>query len=86
MRREGGPGASEQKQMPPAFLAEMLEARERIEEARAGCPDDASVLAAEFEKRYDDLLSEVGSLLDRAQMDPCRTWDPAFRSSCRDSI
>src|SRR6478609_6043886 len=25
---EGGPSASEQKRMPPAFLAEMLEARE----------------------------------------------------------
>jgi molecular chaperone HscB len=67
LKLEGGPSASGQKQMPPAFLAEMLEARERIEEARAGCPDDASVLAAEFEKRYDDLLSEVGALLDRAQ-------------------
>src|SRR5438477_2007804 len=38
---EGGPSAAEQKQMPPAFLAEMLEARERIEDTRAGCPDDA---------------------------------------------
>src|SRR5436305_9381407 len=33
---EGGPSAAEQKQMPPAFLAEMLEARERVEEAKAG--------------------------------------------------
>ena len=40
---EGGPTAGEQKQMPPAFLAEMLEAREQIEESRAGCPDDAAV-------------------------------------------
>jgi molecular chaperone HscB len=65
LKLEGGPGASEQKQMPPAFLAEMLEARERIEEARVGCPDDASALAAEFDKRYDDLLAEVASLFDR---------------------
>src|SRR5262245_24186078 len=37
---EGGPSASEQKQVPQAFLAEMLDAREQIELARAGCPDD----------------------------------------------
>jgi len=65
LKLEGGPSAGEQKQMPPAFLAEMLEARERIEEARVGCPDDASALAAEFDKQYDDLLAEVASLFDR---------------------
>src|SRR3954469_18921041 len=56
---EGGPSAAEQKQMPPAFLAEMLEARERIEDTRTGCPDDARYLADEFGKRYDGLLAEV---------------------------
>ena len=65
LKLEGGPSASEQKQMPPAFLAEMLEARERIEESRAGCPDDASVLAAEFDKRYDGILAQVAGLFDR---------------------
>jgi molecular chaperone HscB len=65
LKLEGGPSASEQKQMPPVFLAEMLEARERIEEARVGCPDDASALAAEFDKRYDDLLADVAGLFDR---------------------
>ena len=65
LKLEGGPSASEQKQMPPAFLAEMLEARERIEEARVGCPDDASTLAVEFDKRYDDLLADVAGLFDR---------------------
>jgi molecular chaperone HscB len=70
LKLEGGPSASDQKQMPPAFLAEMLEARERIEETRAGCPDDAAVLAAEFEKRYDGLLTEIGGLLDRLQALP----------------
>ena len=65
LKLEGGPGAGEQKQLPPAFLAEMLEARERIEEARVGCPDDAAVLAAEFDKRYDGLLGEVATLFDR---------------------
>src|SRR5437868_8503577 len=32
---EGGPTAAQQKQLPQAFLAEMLELRERVEEARA---------------------------------------------------
>jgi molecular chaperone HscB len=70
LKLEGGPSASDQKQMPPAFLAEMLEARERIEETRAGCPDDASVLAAEFEKRYDGLLADVAGQFDRLQALP----------------
>jgi molecular chaperone HscB len=70
LKLEGGPSASEQKQMPPAFLAEMLEARERIEEARTGCPDDASILAAEFDKRYDGIIAEVARLFDRLQAQP----------------
>ena len=56
--------------MPPAFLAEMLEARERIEETRAGCPDDAAVLAAEFDKRYDGILASAAKFLDRVQALP----------------
>src|SRR6476661_5951843 len=32
---EGGPSAGEHRQMPAAFLAEMLEAREEIERARS---------------------------------------------------
>jgi molecular chaperone HscB len=70
LRLEGGPSASEQKQVPPAFLAEMLEARERIEEARTGCPDDASILAAEFDKRYDGIIAEAAKSLDRLQALP----------------
>jgi molecular chaperone HscB len=65
MKLEGGPSAAEQKQMPPAFLAEMLEARERIEETRTGCPDDAKMLGADFDKQYDDLLAQVADRLDR---------------------
>jgi len=61
---EGGPTAAEQKQMPPAFLMEMLEARERIEEAKAGnntCSARLAELQTEFQSRYDDLLADVGT-------------------------
>ena len=50
---EGGPAASEQKQMPPAFLAEMLELRERVEEARTGDAPAVSGLAGDFAARSD---------------------------------
>ena len=72
LRLEGGPAAGDQKQMPPAFLAEVLDLREQVEEARAaGPPDNPAVaaLGAEFAARYDALLAEVGGLfegLDRA--------------------
>jgi molecular chaperone HscB len=56
---EGGPGASEQKQMPPAFLAEMLDAREQIETAR-GKPAEVARLETDFRARYDGLLRQVG--------------------------
>src|SRR5215213_7932505 len=55
---EGGPSASEHKQMPPAFLAEMLEAREEIEQAR-GKPAESERLGNAFASRYDGLMSEV---------------------------
>jgi molecular chaperone HscB len=70
LRLDGGPSAAEQKQMPQAFLAEMLEARERVEEARVGCPDDAAVLADDFGKRYDTLLADVAALYDRVEALP----------------
>lgn len=61
---EGGPMAAEQKQMPPAFLAEMLEARERIEEARAAnspCSAPLAELHDEFTAQYEVLLGDVGN-------------------------
>ncbi|MDB5309697.1 MAG: hscB [Gemmataceae bacterium] len=60
---EGGPAAGEHKQVPQAFLAEMLEARERVEEVRAGggTENDPAVaaLGAEFAARYTALLDEI---------------------------
>jgi molecular chaperone HscB len=61
--------------MPAAFLAEMLELREQVEEARAGCPDDAAVLADDFGRRYDGLLAGIGEEL--AQLGRLPVGDPA---------
>lgn len=60
---EGGPSAAEQKQMAPAFLAEMLEAREKLEEVRSAsntCAAGVAELGDEFAERYDGLLAAVG--------------------------
>lgn len=59
----GGPGASEYKQMPAAFLAEMLEAREEIERAR-GNPTEVQRLDANFGNRFASIMGEVGQLFD----------------------
>jgi molecular chaperone HscB len=66
---EGGPSASEQKQMPPAFLAEMLDAREEIERAR-GNAAETDRLERQFAGRFDALMAEVGGLFDRLQQLP----------------
>ena len=57
----GGPTAAEHKQVPPAFLAEMLDAREEIEQAR-GQPAEAERLGRVFATRYDGLMAEVAGL------------------------
>jgi molecular chaperone HscB len=63
---EGGPSAAEQKQMPPAFLAEMLDAREEIERAR-GNAAETERLATAFAKRFDKLMGEVGGLFQQLE-------------------
>jgi molecular chaperone HscB len=63
---EGGPSASEHKQMPPAFLAEMLDAREEIERAR-GKPHETERLARAFAGRFDGLMGEVGGLFEKLE-------------------
>ena len=61
---EGGPSAGEHKQMPPAFLAEMLELREQLEAAR-GTGKGLDELAADFDRRYTEMLENVGALFQR---------------------
>jgi molecular chaperone HscB len=61
IKLEGGPSASEQRQMPGAFLAEMLEAREQVEQAR-GKPAEVAKLDAEFTKRFDALMQRIAAI------------------------
>jgi len=57
----GGPTAAEHKQVPPAFLAEMLDAREEVEQAR-GNPAGAERLGRAFAARAEGLMAEVAAL------------------------
>jgi molecular chaperone HscB len=66
---EGGPGASQHKQLPPAFLAEMLEAREEIEQVR-GKPTESDRLAKAFSARFDGLMGEVAGLFRQLESLP----------------
>ncbi|MCE9567041.1 MAG: Fe-S protein assembly co-chaperone HscB [Planctomycetes bacterium] len=65
----GGPTASEHKQMPAAFLAEMLEAREQIETARGNAAEIAR-LDAEFTKQFGELIQQVGKLFATVEQLP----------------
>lgn len=72
---EGGPTASEHKQMPPAFLAEVLELREQLESALAARGNRLDELAADFDRRYNELLVTVGGLF--AQLETTAENSPA---------
>ena len=63
LKLEGGPSAGELKDVPPAFLEEMLDLRMEI----AGLTPDSPKAAAMEEQlaaRRDALLAQVGALLD----------------------
>ena len=69
LKLEGGPSASEHKQMPPAYLAQMLEAREAIEQAR-GKPTEVAKLDADFSGRFETLMEQVAVLFARYEQLP----------------
>jgi molecular chaperone HscB len=56
----GGPSAEEQKQMPPEFLAEMLECREQLEQARHN-PQALAELEADFHRRQDQVMEQLAA-------------------------
>src|SRR5205085_2753880 len=63
LKLDGGPSASEQKDMPAEFLEEMLELRMEISDLT---PDSAAAIAMEkrLVNRRDELLKRVGELLE----------------------
>lgn len=61
---DGGPSASEQKQMPPAFLAEMLDAREQIEAVKDNAAE-IERLDREFTNRFEGLLADASASFER---------------------
>ena len=73
MQLEGGPSATEVKQMPAEFLEEMLELRMRIEEAKEDRdPDRPGRLNLEMQlvQRRAGLLQEAGQQFDRLEAQP----------------
>ncbi len=61
---EGGPSAAEHKQVPPAFLAEMLDAREEIESARENA-SETDRLERVFSDRFDSLISNAAAMFEQ---------------------
>jgi len=73
LRRLGGPSAAEEKGLPPAFLAGMMELRERVEEAVADAdPAAREEIEREVAAERDDLIARVGALFVEAADDPDR--------------
>lgn len=65
----GGPSASECQQMPPAFLAEMLEYREQLEQSR-GHPTPLNQLETIFHQRYEQLHTQIAQLFAALEQHP----------------
>src|SRR5437762_3282149 len=63
LKLEGGPSASELKDMPAEFLEEMLELRMEIAELTPESPD-ALAMEKRLVERRDELLRRVGALLE----------------------
>jgi molecular chaperone HscB len=77
---EGGPSASEHKQMDPAFLEEMLELRMEIEELRSDGNHESSQRVAmekQLTRRSDGLVADLGKCF--AQLEKLPREDPGRR-------
>jgi molecular chaperone HscB len=63
LKLDGGPTASEMKEMPAAFLEEMLELRMEIAELTPDSPE-AIAMEKRLVDRRDEMLNRVGELLE----------------------
>jgi molecular chaperone HscB len=63
LKLEGGPSASDLKDVPPEFLEEMLELRMEIAGLEPDSPQ-AAAMEQQLGERRDALLAQVGTLLD----------------------
>jgi molecular chaperone HscB len=73
LQLEGGPTAAESKEMPAAFLEEMLELRMEIENIKGhGDSPEFGAMEKQLVERCDTLLAEVGSRFSRLAIDPAR--------------
>ena len=59
----GGPGAKEVSQAPPEFLEEMLELREKVEEAKANA-EFHTKMEQDLATRKGQIIEKVGGQLD----------------------
>jgi len=76
LQRLGGPSAAEETSLPPTFLVEMMELRERVEEALSG--DDESrrrEIEREVSAERDDRIERIGELFAEGAGDPDRLRD-----------
>lgn len=72
LKLDGGPTASEMKEIPAEFLEEMLELRMEIADLTPDSPD-AIAMEKRLTERRDDLLHRIGDLLDGSN--PTRLTD-----------
>jgi molecular chaperone HscB len=60
----GGPTAQQEKSLDQRFLMDMMDLRERVEEAKSATAD-LGELDAELVRQYTDVLADIGGRLDR---------------------
>lgn len=78
----GGPSAREEKNLDQSFLMEMMELRERIEEARAE-PERLQEIEAELTAQLAGFATEIGNQFAKLEAEPDQ---PSTRISIRKTL